>query len=32
MLRNMDAFYDAFDGADTGALFLEPELRVKIWN
>lgn len=32
VLRNMDAFYDAFDGADTGALFLEPELRVKIWN
>ncbi|MCA2241312.1 M13 family metallopeptidase [Mycobacterium sp. WUMAC-067] len=32
VLRNMDAFYDAFDGADTGALFLEPERRVKIWN
>lgn len=32
VLRNMDAFYDAFDGADTGALFLEPDSRVKIWN
>jgi putative endopeptidase len=28
----MDAFYDAFDGADAGALFLEPDSRVKIWN
>ncbi|OBJ26667.1 M13 family metallopeptidase [Mycobacterium sp. 1245801.1] len=32
VLRNMDAFYDAFDGADAGALFLEPDNRVKIWN
>ncbi|HET9889194.1 MAG TPA: M13 family metallopeptidase [Mycobacterium sp.] len=32
VLRNMDAFYDAFDGADAGALFLEPSRRVKIWN
>jgi putative endopeptidase len=32
VLRNMDAFYDAFDGADAGALFLEPDSRVKIWN
>ncbi|WP_304441836.1 M13-type metalloendopeptidase, partial [Mycobacterium sp. 1482292.6] len=32
VLRNMDAFYDAFDGADVGALFLEPDKRVKIWN
>ncbi|OBH51763.1 M13 family metallopeptidase [Mycobacterium sp. E2479] len=32
VLRNIDAFYDAFDGADAGALFLEPERRVKIWN
>ncbi|MGN6334456.1 M13-type metalloendopeptidase, partial [Mycobacterium sp.] len=32
VLRNMDAFYDAFDGADAGALFLEPNRRVKIWN
>ncbi|OBB96180.1 M13 family metallopeptidase [Mycobacterium sp. 852002-40037_SCH5390672] len=32
VLRNMDAFYDAFDGADAGALFLEPDRRVKIWN
>ncbi|BBY12590.1 M13 family metallopeptidase [Mycobacterium marseillense] len=32
VLRNMDAFYDAFDGADSGALFLEPDRRVKIWN
>ncbi len=32
VLRNMDAFYDAFDGADAGALFLQPGSRVKIWN
>lgn len=32
VLRNMDAFYDAFEGADTGTLFLEPGSRVKIWN
>ncbi len=32
VLRNMDAFYDAFDGADAGALFLAPDSRVKIWN
>jgi putative endopeptidase len=32
VLRNMDAFYDAFDVADDGALFLDPPSRVKIWN
>ncbi|BBN50492.1 M13 family metallopeptidase [Mycobacterium avium] len=32
VIRNMDAFYDAFEGAEEGALFLEPDRRVKIWN
>lgn len=32
VLRNMDAFYEAFDGADAGALYLQPNRRVKIWN
>jgi putative endopeptidase len=32
VLRNMDAFYDAFDVADDGALFLDPPSRVRIWN
>ena len=32
VIRNMDAFYDAFDVAARDALFLEPQRRVKIWN
>ena len=32
VLRNVDAFYDAFDVAEEDALFLEPQLRVRIWN
>ncbi|HET6732690.1 M13 family metallopeptidase [Mycobacterium sp.] len=32
VIRNMDAFYDAFDVSESDALFLEPERRVRIWN
>lgn len=32
VIRNMDAFYDAFDVAESDALFLDPSRRVKIWN
>ncbi|WP_204804658.1 M13 family metallopeptidase [Mycobacterium riyadhense] len=32
VIRNVDAFYDAFDVADGDALFLEPQRRVRIWN
>jgi putative endopeptidase len=32
VLRNVDAFYDAFDVAEDDALFLEPKRRVRIWN
>jgi putative endopeptidase len=32
VIRNVDAFYDAFDVAENDALFLEPQRRVKIWN
>jgi len=32
VIRNMNAFYDAFDVAEGDALFLEPQSRVKIWN
>jgi putative endopeptidase len=32
VLRNVDAFYDAFDVAEDDALFLEPGRRVRIWN
>jgi putative endopeptidase len=32
VIRNVDAFYDAFDVAEGDALFLEPERRVRIWN
>ncbi|HWT48579.1 MAG TPA: M13 family metallopeptidase [Mycobacterium sp.] len=32
VIRNMDAFYDAFDVAEGDALFLEPNRRVRIWN
>jgi putative endopeptidase len=32
VLRNVDAFYDAFDVAEDDALFLEPQRRVRIWN
>ncbi len=32
VIRNMDAFYDAFDVAEGDALYLAPTSRVKIWN
>ncbi|MGZ4509886.1 MAG: M13 family metallopeptidase [Mycobacterium sp.] len=32
VLRNMDAFYEAFDVAEDDALFLAPQRRVRIWN
>jgi len=32
VVRNIDAFYDAFDVADTDALYLEAARRVRIWN
>jgi putative endopeptidase len=32
VIRNMDAFYDAFDVAEGDALYLEPKSRVRIWN
>ncbi|QUR65951.1 M13 family metallopeptidase [Mycobacterium spongiae] len=32
VIRNVDAFYDAFDVTEDDALFLTAENRVKIWN
>jgi putative endopeptidase len=32
VLRNMDAFYDAFEVAEDDALFLAPAHRVRIWS
>jgi putative endopeptidase len=32
VIRNLDAFYDAFDVAEDDALFLDPQSRVRIWN
>ncbi|OBH93190.1 M13 family metallopeptidase [Mycobacterium sp. E2733] len=32
VVRNMDAFYDAFEVSEDDALFLEPQRRVRIWN
>ena len=32
VIRNMDAFHEAFDVAVDDALYLEPEQRIKIWN
>jgi putative endopeptidase len=32
VIRNMDAFYDAFDVTEGDALYLEPQRRVRIWN
>jgi putative endopeptidase len=32
VIRNIDAFYDAFDVDETDALYLEPKSRVRIWN
>jgi putative endopeptidase len=32
VLRNIDAFYDAFEVAEDDELFLAPQRRVRIWN
>ncbi len=32
VIRNMDAFYDAFEVDEDDALYLEPQRRVRIWN
>jgi putative endopeptidase len=32
VIRNVDAFYDAFDVNESDALYLEPRERVRIWN
>ncbi|OBI06407.1 peptidase M13 [Mycolicibacter heraklionensis] len=32
VIRNMDAYYDAFDVTPADALYLEPAARVRIWN
>ncbi|OAN36067.1 M13 family metallopeptidase [Mycolicibacterium iranicum] len=32
VIRNMDAFYDAFEVGTDDELYLEPERRVHIWN
>ncbi len=32
VVRNIDAFYDAFDVTDSDELYLDPAHRVRIWN
>jgi putative endopeptidase len=32
VIRNIDAFYDAFDVAENDELYLDPQRRVRIWN
>jgi putative endopeptidase len=32
VIRNVDAFYEAFDVAEDDRLFLNPQHRVRIWN
>lgn len=32
VIRNIDAFYEAFEVGTDDALYLEPERRVRIWN
>ncbi|PQM46096.1 Neutral endopeptidase [Mycobacterium talmoniae] len=32
VIRNVDAFYEAFEVAEADALYLEPDRRVRIWN
>ena len=32
VVRNMDAFYEAFDVGDSDELYLAPDQRVHIWN
>ena len=32
IVRNLDAFYDAFDVDESDELYLDPDKRVRIWN
>jgi neprilysin/putative endopeptidase len=32
VIRNLDAFYEAFEVDEDDALYLEPASRVRIWN
>ena len=32
VIRNMDAFYDAFEVGESDELYLEPQRRVRIWS
>jgi len=32
VIRNLDAYYDAFDVSESDELYLEPQRRVRIWN
>jgi putative endopeptidase len=32
VIRNMDAFYEAFDVRESDELYLDPQRRVRIWN
>ena len=32
VVRNIDAFYDAFDVSEDDALYLDPQQRVRIWS
>ncbi|WP_308124029.1 M13 family metallopeptidase [Mycolicibacterium xanthum] len=32
VIRNMDAFYEAFDVSESDELYLDPHQRVRIWN
>jgi putative endopeptidase len=32
VIRNIDAFYDAFDVSESDELYLEPQRRVRIWS
>ena len=32
IVRNLDAFYEAFEVSEDDALYLKPDLRVSIWN
>jgi putative endopeptidase len=32
VIRNIDAFYEAFEVSDDDQLYLEPQRRVRIWN
>ena len=32
VIRNLDAYYDAFEVSESDGLYLDPQLRVRIWN